>query len=172
MKLQLKNPQTGVYIKEFIEETLVREIARAERHERPLAIAIIQVHGLLELEERHGKNLRGEAMDTIASRMQLALRQSDSLMGDWGSSEFLICLMECSLRSAVTVLERLKLRVSSEPLRIQNKEILPNLNVGIAEFRPGIKSETLVQEALHALAQAKQKGPNQTFALDVNCLKK
>lgn len=172
MKVQLKNPQTGIYIKEFMEETLAREIARAQRHERAFSIAIIQVNGTLELEKLYGLKAREQALNEVASRMQLALRQSDSLIGSWGDCEFLICLMECNLRAALSVLERLKLRVQTEPLRVLSQEILTSLNVGIATFRPGIKSEPLVQEAQHALKAACQKGPNQTYSLDFGSLEK
>lgn len=167
MSIQLKNATTGVYIREFIEENLVREIARAERHERPLCVAMICLDKFQELHDQYGPKVNEQILIQVASRIQLTLRQCDSLLGYWTPHEFLVCLMECNLRGALSTLERIRSRVSSEPLHIHTHQIPATITIGVAPMHPGIKSETLIQEAQHALNQAKQKGFNQICHLEI-----
>src|SRR5215510_14416883 len=111
----LKNAQTGVYIREFMEETLQREIARCERHERSLCIAFAQIEKFQIMENRFGPKVSEQILIHVASRMQLALRQCDSLIGNWGPGQFLIGLLECNLQGALSALERVRNRVTAEP---------------------------------------------------------
>jgi diguanylate cyclase (GGDEF)-like protein len=167
VNIQLKNPLTGVYIRDFIKENLEREIARAYRHERSLCIALIDLDNFQELHNQYGSKISEQILIQVTSRIQLTLRQSDSLLGHWTAHEFLLCLMECNLRGALSTLERIKSRVSSEPLHVQAHQISVTLTIGIASLHPNIKSETLIQEAEHALNQAKQKGFNQICHLEI-----
>ena len=161
MSLQLKDSLTGVYVREFMEETLAREVARSQRHERPLSIALASIDKLNEIEKQYGSSVTEQILAHGASRIQLTLRQSDSLICHWTKGEFLICLLECDLRGALSTLERIKSRISSEPFHILVHQIPVTICVGIASFRPDVKSETLIQEALHTLKQAKETGSNQ-----------
>lgn len=165
MNLSLKNPLTGLYIQEFMEEILPREIARSQRHERPLTLALVGIDKFQEIQDQYGKETSDQVLAHIASRMSLALRQSDTLISHWKDISFLICLMECDLRGALTALERMKTRVASEPIHAFGQQIPASLSVGIANFRPGVKMETLIQEAQHTLALAQQTGLNQVCHL-------
>jgi diguanylate cyclase (GGDEF)-like protein len=159
--VRLKNPSTGVYIREFMDELLSREIARASRHDRSLCLAMVALDKPEELFQKYGSKIFDQVLAHMASKMQLALRQSDSAISQWSPNHFLICLMECDMRGAVGVIERIKSRVSAEPLHILVHQIPVSISAGVASLRPGIKSETLIQEAEHALNTARQKGVNQ-----------
>lgn len=159
--VRLKNPSTGVYIREFMDELLPREIARAYRHERSMCLAMAGLDKSDELLQKYGAKIFEQILAHTASKMHLALRQSDSIIAQWSSNQYLICLMECDMRGALGVMERIKSRVSAEPLHILVHQIPVSISAGLASLRPEMKSETLIQEAQHALNTAKQKGINQ-----------
>jgi len=160
--VRLKNPSTGVYIREFMDELLSREIARAYRHDRSLCLAMIALDKSDELLQKYGIKIFDQILAYAASKMQLALRQSDSAISNYHHPHhFLICLMECDMRGAIGVVERMKSRVSAEPLHILVHQIPVSISAGVAALRPNMKSETLIQEAQHALNAAKLKGDNQ-----------
>lgn len=156
----LKNPQTGLYIREFMDEMIRHEMARAERHGRSFSIALIELDEFSKIQNRYGKKVGASVLAHLASRMELALRLSDSILGHWEEGTFLACLAECDLRGAKTAMERLRSRVAAEPVHVLVHQIPITTSIGIAARRPGMKPEALIQEAQHALKQAQAAGPN------------
>lgn len=161
-----KNSLTGLYNREFLEEYISREIARIERHDRPLSIALVHIDQHHELSEEYGAKVCEQVITHISSRINLVLRQSDSLVCQWSDNKLLICLLECDLRGASLVMERLRSRLSSEPIHALSHEIPITISAGIASHRPGIRMDSLIKEVQHALTQALQAGSNQVRCLE------
>ena len=163
----LKSNLTGLYTREFLEEYITREIARVERHDRTLSIALVHIDQNHDISEEYGAKVYNQVLTHITSRINLVLRQSDSMVCLWSDNKLLICLLECDLRGASLVLERLRSRLSSEPIHALSHEIPITISAGIATHRPGIRMDSLIKEAQYALTQALQAGSNQVRCLEL-----
>lgn len=128
-------------------------VARAERHDRPLVLAMIDLDRFKDFNDAYG-HAAGDALLTgAATNWRLALRATDFL-ARYGGEEFGALLPECGPDEAIGLLGRLG-SVTPEA---------QTCSVGLAQWRPGDDAETLVQRADAALYEAKRQGRDRVVA--------
>lgn len=86
---------------------LPREIARAQRSERPLSVAIIDIDHFKAYNDTHGHQQGDRLLKGAVSAWQEQLRGGD-LLARFGGDEFVMLLPECDLENAGRALERLR----------------------------------------------------------------
>jgi diguanylate cyclase (GGDEF)-like protein len=68
-----------------------REIARARRHQTPLAVAFVDVDGLQEANDKGGRQAGDQMLRTLAKALQAGLRSQDVILR-YGGDEF-VCIL-------------------------------------------------------------------------------
>jgi diguanylate cyclase (GGDEF)-like protein len=106
-ELAIRDPLTGLCNRRYFEEATRREIARARRDHQPFTVAIIDVDGLREVNNRFGHLAGDELLRRAADFLKRHTREADELIR-WGGDEFLILMPQTDLRQAARVAERLK----------------------------------------------------------------
>ena len=104
---------TGVFNRRHIEDLLRKEVDRAERHARPLAVAMIDADHFKRINDTYGHQTGDEVLREISARCRQTLRSND-LFGRYGGEEFLVVFPETNLDEAGAVAERLRVAVGGQ----------------------------------------------------------
>jgi len=153
---------TGLHNRRYFHETLGREVARAHRYERRLALVVLDLDDFKDVNDRIG-HLAGDAvLAELAERVRDAVRSAD-VPCRVGGDEFAVILPESSLDDADQLYARIKTAVATRPVA-QGGRIL--VSAGVAELKPEDDATSLFQRADEALYRAKERGKGQAVAAD------
>ncbi len=145
---------TGLANRRRAEETLQREVRRAQRYQRPLAVLMLDLDGFKELNDRLGHPAGDEALIALAERLRRMLRASDTV-ARWGGEEFVVIVPETELDAAAGLAEVVRGYVRDRPL--MGDETV-TASIGVSALRPGDRFNSLIERADAALYRAKADG--------------
>jgi two-component system cell cycle response regulator len=161
--LASKDPLTGLYNRQFLNELLEKEWMRSQRHGYPISIIMADIDNFKNINDNYGHQAGDEALKRIAEILSQCLRKNDCL-ARYGGEEFLFVLPQTDLKDSCLAAERFRSAV--EKLIISfNKDhrISLSISCGVASALPGKKGDnidTLIQKADQALYEAKKSGKN------------
>ncbi|HUI39081.1 MAG TPA: sensor domain-containing diguanylate cyclase [Candidatus Nitrosotalea sp.] len=155
----IRDPLTGLYNRRYMEESLERELRRADRKQRPLAALMLDLDHFKRFNDTMGHAAGDATLRSIGNFLQSRMRKDD-IVCRYGGEEFTIIMPESSLEIATQRAERL--REDAKRLDISlNGQNLGNItfSVGIACFPDhGTTTEQLLHIADLALYRAKAAG--------------
>ena len=99
------DPLTGIGNRRALERDLNRELARSQRHERPLSLVAIDLDGLKAINDTQGHAAGDDAIRQLASALLDVLRVGDGVYRI-GGDEFVVLLPETSHDQVPLLLER------------------------------------------------------------------
>jgi diguanylate cyclase (GGDEF)-like protein len=105
-------PKTRLYNMRHFQSVLSQELQRAARFERPLAVLMIDVDHLREINTTRGHLAGDRALKSVANALQRATREYD-VPARFGGDEFCVVLPETDLEGALVVAERIRSFVES-----------------------------------------------------------
>jgi diguanylate cyclase (GGDEF)-like protein len=148
---------TGLHNRRYFHETLAREVARAHRYGRQLALIVFDLDDFKAINDRIG-HLSGDAvLAETAERVREAVRSAD-IPCRVGGDEFAVVLPESSTHDADQLYHRLRGAVSSRPVGQAGRLFV---SAGIAEIQPDDDPTTFFERADEALYRAKELGKGQ-----------
>ena len=109
--LARRDELTGVGNYRALQERLVAEIARHERHGREFALVLLDLDGFKQVNERHGHLEGDRLLAEIGSSLRKEVRGEDSVFRQ-GGDEFAVIVPEVNAEEAGEVAKRLRGRVS------------------------------------------------------------
>jgi diguanylate cyclase (GGDEF)-like protein len=145
---------TGLHNRRFFHETLAREVARAHRYERQLALIVFDLDDFKEVNDKIGHLAGDSVLAEAAERIRTVVRSAD-IACRVGGDEFGVILPESTLEDADQLYRRIQHAVSSRPI---GQAGTLYLSAGVAELRPADDAVTLFQHADQALYRAKDAG--------------
>ena len=151
---------TGLHNRRTFHETLSREVARAQRYGRTLALIVLDLDDFKVVNDTHG-HLAGDAvLAEVGERLRSVARSAD-VACRIGGEEFAVILPECVLADAEAFYQRLANAISTRPI----SEIgAVQFSAGIGELRPDDDSVSLFERADRSLYAAKDAGKNRAVA--------
>ena len=153
---------TGLHNRRYFHETLAREVARAQRYERRLALIVFDLDDFKAINDRIG-HLAGDAvLAEVAERVRDVVRSAD-IACRVGGDEFAVILPESSLGDADQLYRRLQNAVSSRAVTQAGRLFI---SAGIAELKPEDDTTSFFERADEALYRAKGHGKAQVVAAD------
>jgi diguanylate cyclase (GGDEF)-like protein len=148
---------TGLHNRRYFHETLAREVARAQRYGRQLALVVFDLDDFKAINDRIG-HLAGDAvLAEIAERVRGVVRTAD-IACRVGGDEFAVILPESSMEDADQLYHRVRGAVSSRAVAQAGRL---NLSAGIAELTEDDDPTTFFERADEALYRAKELGKGQ-----------
>jgi two-component system, cell cycle response regulator len=151
---------TGLHNRRFFHETLAREVARASRYGRELALLVLDMDDFKAINDRIG-HLAGDAvLAGAAERIRDVVRSAD-IACRVGGDEFAVILPESSLGDADQLYRRVLGSVSSRPIGQAGRLFLSG---GVAELRPEDDAASFFERADDALYRAKNGGKGRLVA--------
>jgi len=145
---------TGLHNRRYFHETLAREVARAHRYERPLALVIFDLDDFKAVNDRLG-HLAGDAvLAQVGERVRNVVRTAD-IPCRVGGDEFAVILPESTLEDAEQLYARLQAQMAARPIAEAGRL---HISGGIAELRPQDDAVSFFERADDALYRAKEAG--------------
>ena len=146
---------TGLANRPEFERAIDRAVAAASRHGRRLALMMLDLDNLKEINDTLGHHLGDEAIRMLAHELQRAVRASDTC-GRLGGDEFGVAMPEADERDAREVGTRV--RQSLDDLnRLEKVPVPVEFSVGIAAWKPGMDWQAMYQMADKALYVDKRR---------------
>lgn len=159
----LRDPLTGLFNRRHIEWVLPAEVKRAERHDAPLALLVLDLDHFKSVNDRYGHPMGDRVLVELARVLNRVLRVGDTC-GRLGGEEFCVVLPHSDARAAVRAAERLQrvvraLRFDEQPdLRVTVSVGISVTRPAQADLDPANEAAQLVAEADRALYAAKHAG--------------
>jgi diguanylate cyclase (GGDEF)-like protein len=139
------------------------ELARAERECYGAALLIIDMDNFKAINDTHGHLTGDDVLKAVAACLTEEMRGYDST-GRFGGEEFVVVLSEVDELSALTISERLRVKIGSLQVTSRaDSSILTGLScsIGLACYpNHGTDTETLLHAADAAMYAAKRNGRN------------
>ncbi len=152
---------TGLANRRHFLEVLDKELDRAARYERPLALVLMDLDRFKEVNDSFG-HVAGDEVLKSAARVLLDVSRDVDLAARLGGEELVLLLPETEAVGARAVADRIRMRIES--LHHRSPAGIPfqvTASLGVAAVRAGaIAPETLLQRADEAMYRAKQGGRN------------
>src|SRR3977135_1741692 len=146
---------TGLANRAECERAIDRAVAAAQRHKRRLALMMLDLDNLKEINDTQGHHVGDEAIRLLAQELQRAVRATDTC-GRLGGDEFGVAMPDADERDAREVGTRV--RQSLEDLNRSNKVPVPvAFSLGITAWRPGMDWQAMYQVADKALYVDKRR---------------
>ena len=152
---------TGLWNRRSILELLKRDMARAEREEKPLAAIMIDVDHFKRINDRIGHQGGDQVLIEVTNRVAATLRSAD-MLGRIGGEEFLIILYPADVQTAIDVMERARFACASCPVAVESGEfdVAISLGAAVVDDFEDVDLAVVLKTADHALYRAKEGGRN------------
>jgi len=150
---------TGALNRRGLDQTLSREIARAQRTRTPLTVAMLDLDHFKRINDVHGHAAGDLMLMNFTGLIRSVLRKSDALVR-YGGEEFTLILPETEARGAHFMLDRLQQLMAHTPLHFQGKKVNTTFSAGLAMLRPDENGHALLRRADAAVYAAKKAGRN------------
>jgi diguanylate cyclase (GGDEF)-like protein len=148
---------TGLHNRRYFHETLAREVARAHRYNRDLALVVFDLDDFKAINDQIGHLAGDGVLADAATRVRDVVRTAD-IACRVGGDEFAVVLPESTLRDAEQLYRRIQYAVSAQPIGQVGHIVF---SAGVAELRPEDDAVAFFQRADDALYRAKEAGKGQ-----------
>lgn len=155
----VRDPLTMLFNRRWFEEEVERLLVNAERHNKPIALIMLDIDNFKLVNDNYGHAVGDELLCHIANLMQIELRAGD-IGARYGGEEFVIALPGHDSIAAIRLAERLRNVINQEK---RGKDKLPSITVsmGIASYpSDGLSLKSILKLADDALYEAKRRGRN------------
>lgn len=165
--LMERDSLTGLLHHTKSKEKLDIELARAQRNQHPLSLAMIDLDLFKQVNDRYGHPVGDRVIKSLVQLLRQRLRVTD-IIGRYGGEEFLVVFTDTSAIAAAKVLNQIRMSFARVVQYAGDMtEFSVSFSAGIAEYPVnGIGSTDLIQAADDALYQAKAKGRNRIVISD------
>jgi diguanylate cyclase (GGDEF)-like protein len=152
---------TGLTNRGEILAMLERELERARRERKPVAVILCDVDHFKDVNDTLGHLFGDEALREIGRRLRTQLRVYDGV-GRYGGEEFLMVLPSCDLPNALLRADGLREIIAKTPVVCSGEERLITMSMGVAVSACEGKNEVemLLNQADAGLYKAKENGRN------------
>jgi len=165
--LASKDPLTGLYNRQFLNELLEKEWMRSERHGYPLSIIMADIDDFKKVNDNYGHQAGDAALKQIAEILSKCLRKDDCL-ARYGGEEFLFVLPQTALKEACLAAERFRVAVQRLIISFnQRGKLSLSISCGVSTAYPEKKHDNidaLIQRADQALYETKNSGKNKVIS--------
>jgi diguanylate cyclase (GGDEF)-like protein len=154
----VRDPLTGAFNRRYFEESLRREILRANRNGRGLALVMLDIDHFKQVNDTHGHDAGDEILRNVADVLHRSVREAD-VVCRYGGEEFAVLLPEISPETA-----RVRAQGIVDACRARRVVLgagrtgQVTISAGLAHLSAGDGGAELIRRADTALYAAKHAG--------------
>jgi diguanylate cyclase (GGDEF)-like protein/putative nucleotidyltransferase with HDIG domain len=153
---------TGLPNHRAFRERLAEEVARAQRHDRPLTVALVDIDGFRELNDSTGLEIADDVLAEVGRRLGRAVRDED-VLARMGGDEYGVIFVESDRHEALLVADRARRAVAEAPLR---QRLRATISIGLCDLEAASSEDELLRRADAALYWAKEHGRDLCWLYD------
>lgn len=163
----IRDPLTGLFNRRYMEETLDREVSRAEREGGSLAVVLLDIDRFKAFNDTFGHEAGDAVLAALGALLRGALRGGD-VACRYGGEEFVLILPGASLADAQRRAEEIREAIRTLPVFQGGRALGPiRCSMGVAGFpEHGTPGAVLLRAADAALYRAKREGRDQIVLAD------
>lgn len=150
---------TGLPNRRYFHEALVRDFARAERDDTPLALLALDIDHFKDVNDRYGHAAGDAALRSTAATLSAHVRGSD-IAARIGGEEFALACLNADAEDAHQLAERLRAAIEATTIEHGEHRFGFTISIGIAFREAHDDVTTLLNRADEALYAAKGSGRN------------
>jgi diguanylate cyclase (GGDEF)-like protein/PAS domain S-box-containing protein len=161
----IRDPLTGLFNRRYMEESLQREIHRADRNKQALGLIMIDVDHFKRFNDTWGHEAGDLVLRELSQFLQKSIRVSD-IACRYGGEELTLIFPEMSLEETYKRAEELRQGIKEFDLKYHESSLgAITISLGVASFpQHGKTSDSLIQLADAALYRAKAEGRDRVVA--------
>ncbi|MEI7968424.1 MAG: GGDEF domain-containing protein [Betaproteobacteria bacterium] len=156
---------TGTLNRRGLDDALAREISRAQRNGKPVALALLDLDDFKRVNDTYGHAAGDAALVHLARIIRRTMRPTD-VVARLGGEEFVIVLPETTLDKAVLTVKRLQRELTKRIFLSGKERVLMTFSAGATCYQPPEEAEHFLARADRAMYRAKQQGKNQVVAAE------
>jgi diguanylate cyclase (GGDEF)-like protein len=158
---------TGVPNRPAILAALFAEVERADRYDRSLAVAFVDIDLFKSVNDTYGHAAGDTVLRGVANTLRANLRVADTV-GRYGGEEFMVVLPETAAPAAAALAEKLRRLVLGTAYPVAGQEpIGVTVSIGVvAGAGRSLRVDDLVRHADAAMYSAKSLGRNQVYVFE------
>ncbi|MGX9576822.1 diguanylate cyclase [Mesorhizobium sp. f-mel] len=155
----IRDPNTGLFNRRYLEETSSRELRRMERSAQPLVIMMLDVDHFKQFNDTFGHEAGDLVLKQVAATLIEHARDSD-VVSRYGGEEFALVMPGCSLEEGAERAEALRQAIRQLHLAHRGRTLgTVTVSFGVAAYpEHGAGWAELTNAADHALYEAKGEG--------------
>lgn len=155
----IRDPLTGLFNRRYMEESLTRELHRAERNQQTLSVIMLDVDHFKRLNDTFGHEAGDLVLQSLGQFLRSMMRSSD-IACRYGGEEFMLLLPEADLEVSRQRAEQIRTGIKQIHLEYRRQPLEGiTLSLGLASFpHHGNTGEAVIRAADAALYQAKHQG--------------
>ncbi|TLY66431.1 MAG: diguanylate cyclase [Gammaproteobacteria bacterium] len=160
---------TSAARRHYFEQQFPREVERAARLSRPLAILMADIDHFKRINDQHGHQVGDQVLKEFCQRIGDGLRLGRDWIARFGGDEFAIVLPDTTASKARAVADRLCESIRSQAFSDQYREFSITASFGVCALdrvpgSPGDLAQRLVRAADAALYESKLCGRDRVTA--------
>tara|TARA_R110001583_G_scaffold46978_2_gene147167 strand:- start:4470 stop:6557 length:2088 start_codon:yes stop_codon:yes gene_type:complete len=141
-------------------DRLSQMLKEAERNNEKTAVFFLDLDDFKKVNDSLGHEAGDKILVAAANRLNQAIRKEDTI-GRLGGDEFIVLLRDLAEDHDALIIAEKLLNIFREPLRIDGRELILTLSIGIAMYpENGNSASELLRNADIAMYQAKTLGRN------------
>ncbi len=163
-RLATQDPLTGCYNRRHFFTLSDAEFSKARRHERSIAVLMIDVDLFKAINDSYGHAAGDTALTALTDCCREATRESD-VLGRLGGEEFALTCPDADLDGAFNLAERIRQGCENQEIPAAGTVFSITLSIGVTIITPEDNNfDQLLQRADNLLYQAKALGRNRSVA--------
>lgn len=155
-RLSITDKLTGLNNRSRLDEILTEQLGIANRMKQPMIVVLADCDHFKVVNDKYGHLYGDYVLKTLAEILVSHVREGD-FVGRWGGEEFLIVCPDTTIKEAEILIERLREKIASFPLRLKRNV---TMTFGIAGKKENDDMTNIVNRADKALYQGKKAGRN------------
>jgi diguanylate cyclase (GGDEF)-like protein len=155
---------TGLYNRRHFQETLDKEMQRAEQEDFTLSLLLLDLDHFKQYNDRWGHTEGDAELRRVAAQVLKTIRSTDTAFR-YGGEELTVLLPSCPKAQAVRIAEKIRLAVRTGTQRPGRFGGRTTVSIGVATFpEDGRVARGFVDTADAALYMAKAQGRDRVVA--------
>lgn len=157
--MSITDKLTNAYNRHFLDKALSEQVTLAQRHQRPMAIALFDLDFFKKVNDNFGHQMGDEVLQVFTALVKKNIRSTD-VFGRWGGEEFLLICPETNQQQAFVVVDKIRIAIEAQVFEAGFKQ---TVSAGVVEVKESLAVDKYLSLADQKLYLAKRQGRNKVI---------